>query len=213
MREVGTARSPHGPHLVTHSRGENPCTRRYCSCRPRWAGTSPLLQGRLYPPATFLVVPAYPRQVRVATLAAPASDPARPHPCPPRLEVVLRRLLRPGLCPCSSTSARSGRGPDSPLLRLLRPACKRASLLDKIRARGHHRCKSDCCAADPCASPCATAGAPVILPGTTTPPKEMPKPKTTGSKEEETSSAPPLPIPSPLPAVPSLPVAGNGTPY
>lgn len=96
--------------------------------------------------------------------------------------------------------------------------CQRANLMDKIRARGHHR-KSDCCAdscAAPCAAPCATPGAPpVITPTPVTPPKVMPKPtpKTTGGKDEEASSAPAIPVPLPLPAVPSVPVAGNGTPY
>jgi len=89
-------------------------------------------------------------------------------------------------------------------------------MMDKIRARGHHHRKSGCCEADTCAAPCATMGAPpVITPTPVTPPKVMPKPvpKTTGSIDEESARAPAIPIPSPLPAVPSVPVAGNGTPY
>jgi hypothetical protein len=54
----------------------------------------------------------------------------------------------------------------------------------------------------------------VMAPGDSTPPKEMPKPTTGGKpKDEEAASAPVIPIPSPLPAVPSVPVAGNGTSY
>jgi hypothetical protein len=44
----------------------------------------------------------------------------------------------------------------------------------------------------------------------------MPKPKDTVKdkpKDEEATNAPVIPIPSPLPSVPSAPVAGNGTPY
>lgn len=92
--------------------------------------------------------------------------------------------------------------------------CQRANLLDKIRARGHHHHrKSDCCAADPCAAPYAAGGAPVMTPGSSGPPKEMPKPTTGGKPKDEEAASAPIPIPSPLPAVPSVPVAGNGTPY
>jgi hypothetical protein len=94
---------------------------------------------------------------------------------------------------------------------------------------GHHRKSSDCCpdaCATGCPAPCALPAPPggvvpppVVTPpgGGTTPPKEMPKPKDvkpTKSKDEEVSTAAPvIPVPSPLPAIPTAPVAGNGTPY
>jgi hypothetical protein len=93
------------------------------------------------------------------------------------------------------------------------------------RARGHHRRSNDCCAPAPdcCAAPCATPGVgvppAVVVPpavGGTVPPKEMPKPMDTVKdkpKDEEASNIPAIPIPSPLPSVPSAPVAGKGTPY
>lgn len=93
------------------------------------------------------------------------------------------------------------------------------------RERKHHRRSNDCCtpAPDCCAAPCATPGVgvppAVVVPpvtGGTVPPKEMPKPKDTVKdkpKDEEATNAPVIPIPSPLPSVPSAPVAGNGTPY
>jgi hypothetical protein len=40
----------------------------------------------------------------------------------------------------------------------------------------------------------------------------MPKPKDK-LKDEEATNVPAIPIPSPLPTVPSAPVAGSGTPY
>ncbi len=73
----------------------------------------------------------------------------------------------------------------------------RANLLDKIKARGHSRKSSDCCAADPC----ATAGAPPTT--TTLPPKEMPKPKDKTGNEELSS----------IPSIPGPRIANSGSPY
>jgi hypothetical protein len=42
----------------------------------------------------------------------------------------------------------------------------------------------------------------------------MPKPTVKDKpKDEEATNIPAIPIPSPLPSVPSAPVAGSGTPY
>jgi hypothetical protein len=99
------------------------------------------------------------------------------------------------------------------------PCCDPCDSGGHRRSRGHHRKSSDCCAPDPCATPCATPGVPpvVVTPGTITPPKDMPKPvdkpKDKSPIDEAASNIPSIPIPSPLPSVPSAPVAGKGTPY
>ena len=90
-------------------------------------------------------------------------------------------------------------------------------MLGKVRDRGHsHKAPSCCSTAQACDS-CATPGGPVVVPttpapgGTTTPPKEMPKPvDKKGMTDAESASIPPLPLPA-------RPAAGGanapGTPY
>ena len=180
MPDVGTTRSRHGPHLVPHSRGENPCTRRYCSCRPPWVGTLRLLR-RWFP----LAAPACPRQDRAAIPAATrgrASSPVCTHIMP---------QSRPVMIAASRSSPCPSRGrPGPPCCDSCSSGCQRANLLDKIRARGHHHHrKSDCCAADPCAAPYAAGGTPVMTPGSSGPPKEMPKPTTGGKPKDEEAAA------------------------
>ena len=205
MPDVGTTRSRHGPHLVPHSRGENPCTRRYCSCRPPWVGTLRLLR-RWFP----LAAPACPRQDRAAIPAATrgrASSPVCTRIMPQSRPVMIAALpLQP--LPQS--------WPPRPRLAAIRAAPAASGQTCSTRfVHGATIITASRTAALPIRVPLLMplAAPPVMTPGSSGPPKEMPKPTTGGKPKDEEAASAPIPIPSPLPAVPSVPVAGNGTPY
>ena len=93
--------SPHG-RILKRNRGEYPCTRRYCSCHPPWAGTSSPFRGRSCPPAIMRpAVLASPHPRLAATRAAPrllSATVSTPDMGPsPAAIAVLRPVLRPVL--------------------------------------------------------------------------------------------------------------------
>jgi hypothetical protein len=101
------------------------------------------------------------------------------------------------------------------------------SLFEKLKYRSHK--SSSCCEYGPVVSPCATPGAPVVPPATTTPavpPKEMPKLKEVPKAEAPkapgatgTIAIPAAPITPPvaptpgLPSVPAAPITSGSSPY
>jgi hypothetical protein len=95
---------PTRPAPCFKHRGEIPCTRRYCSCHPPWAGTSP--QGRPRPPPVALALlrrPPVAIPVAITTGSAcliastPATPPGAAAVASPRLIVAPRPRL-PFLC-------------------------------------------------------------------------------------------------------------------
>ena len=141
-RSVPTRPAPCHTH-----RGENPCTRRYCSCHPLWAGTSPPLLERSRPPAAVSAPqrppPVATPEAAIASDCSTASALATPQrdrgaaaaASPPLTAVPLQRLRFLPQCPSLPPVAAAARPSPLRAAILAPPAVATAAIGSTIAGR------------------------------------------------------------------------------